>query len=285
MDEVLRAYAREGELRIFCARTTEMINEAQKTHNLSPAATVTLGKVLTIGVMLGTSLKNATDKLSVFIKGDGPIGNITTTFTHNGIVKGYVDNPAVDLLLTNGNKTNEIVGEGLMAVTYDMGLAQPYVGYVDLVNGEIDDDFAYYFSASEQQPSVVRANVELDENGRVISAGGVIIQAMPGTPDDLISELDTRLSNIDHLILSAESADDMLHAIMGDTKITTKSFVEPKYLCDCSKERLESVLVTLGSDELDSMLNEENSIKAQCHFCNKTYEFTRDDIEQIKASI
>ena len=101
----------------------------------------------------------------------------------------------------------------------------------------------------------------------------------------MISELDTRLSNIDHLILSAESADDMLHAIMGDTKITTKSFVEPKYLCDCSKERLESVLVTLGSDELDSMLNEENSIKAQCHFCNKTYEFTRDDIEQIKASI
>lgn len=282
MDEVLRAYAREGQLRIFCTRTTQMVMDAQKTHNLSPAATIALGKVLTIGVMLGVTLKNPDDRLSILIKGDGPIGNIATTFTNQGVAKGYVNNPEVDSPLVNGSTAGEVVGKnGVMAVTYDMGLAQPYIGYSSLVNGQIDDDFAYYFSTSEQQPSVVRANIELDENNNVVSAGGVIIQAMPGTPDDLIAELDTRFSNIDNLITSAESADAMLDSILGDREITVRETLEPKYICDCSRERLEMVLVSLGKEELYSILDTEGVVEANCHFCNKTYEFNREDVDDI----
>lgn len=285
MDEVLRAYTREGHLRIFCTKTTQMVMDAQKTHNLSPGATVALGKVLTIGVMLGVTLKNIDDRLSILIKGDGPIGNIATTFTNQGIAKGYVNNPDVDIPYINGSTAGEVVGKsGVMAVTYDMGLAQPYIGYSNLINGQIDDDFAYYFNTSEQQPSVVRANVELDENNNVISAGGVIIQAMPGTPDDLIAELDTRFSNIDSLIINAKSADEMLNSILEDRNISVRETLKPKYSCDCSRDRLEMVLTSLGKEELYSILDTEDVVEANCHFCNKKYQFNREDVDNIYAT-
>lgn len=286
-DRILRMVDEGLKMRIFAAETTELVEDARKTHNLSPIASAALGRTLTAGLMMGMMLKNEDDRLTLQVKGEGPLGGIVVVSNHRGIVKGYVNNPEVYLEPNSKGKLDvggAVGREGYLNVIKDIGLKEPYIGFVPLVSGEIGEDIAYYFLKSEQVPSVVALGVLIDKTGEVLSSGGFIIQLLPETENSIIEKIETNLQNfstVTNYLSDGESIEAVVKRIVGDINLKVLDEIAPHYICDCSRERMEKALISLGRAELNNIVESQGQVEIECHFCLKKYSFKQEDVDSF----
>ena len=241
---------------------------------------------MTAAAMMSTTLKEEKAAVTVQIKGDGPIGGIVVVVDSSANIKGYVHNPLVYLPLNSQGKYDVAgaIGNGYLNVIKDLGLKEPYVGYVDLISGEIAEDITYYYVYSEQIPTVTALGVLTNATEIVVSAGGFILQLMPGADEETISFIENKISSIppvSELLAQGKSPEDILDMLLceKDVKIIDKS--PCRYFCNCSRERMERNIMTLGKDEIMDMIKENQGAEAQCHFCNKKYWFSEEDLLKI----
>lgn len=290
-DYMIRATAANANIRAFAAYTLDTVEEARKRHNLSPVAAAALGRLLTGGVMMGSMLKNEDDLLTLQIKGDGAIGNIIVTADCNGNVKGFAGNPNVMLPASSAGKLDvgKAVGNGILTVIKDMGLKEPYAGQVVLQTGEIAEDLTYYFAASEQVPSSVGLGVLINrEDATVKQAGGFIIQLMPFADDEVIKQLEEnikKIPSVTEMLDRGMTPEEILGAILEgfDMEITDRQQV--KYHCNCNRDKIEKALISVGRDEINSMIAEGKPIVMNCHFCNTDYTFETEELKELLKRI
>ena len=280
-DYVIRATAGDGQIRAFVATTKGMVEKARELHQTTKVATAALGRTLTATSMMGLMMKNDGDKLTVIIKGNGPIGNVLATANSKGIVKGYVDNPNVVVPDYENGKLNvaAAVGtEGTVRVTKDLGLREPYNGSYPIVSGEIAQDLTYYFAVSEQTPSVVALGV-LTKEEEVEYAGGFIIQLMPDAVEENITKLEenvAKLDSITNMLKAGNTPEDILNIVLDDLNPQILDKCEVGFECECSKERVEGVLISLGKQQLSEIIEEDKQAEIGCQFCNTKYVFDED---------
>ena len=283
MNKLLKTLILENQLTLAVLDTTEMVNDAIKIHKLSPVCAAALGRALTVSTFMSSNLKNEIDKLSVTIAGNGVGGKITVCGNGNLDMRGYIDNPQVDIPLRKDGKLDvgSCVGkEGRLTITRSMGLKEPYSGSSRLVTGEIAEDFTAYYALSEQQPTAIALGVKIGKDLTCVGAGGVIIQALPGASEENLikaEEIMKGLKNVSTLI-EEKGAEGVLKDLFGD--ITYNEY-HPKYNCLCSKEYIEGVLISLGKTELEDIIKKEGSVKVSCQFCNTTYEFNEEDVSKL----
>lgn len=278
-------------VRFFITDTTEIVEEARRLHNLSPVASAALGRVLTGASIMGTMLKNDTDTLTFQVKGDGPLGSLLAVSDITGNVKGYAAHPDVALPPTQKGKLdvgNAVGSVGDMIVIRDFGLKEPFIGKVRLVSGEIAEDLAAYFMYSEQQPSIVSLGVFVGADGTVERAGGLIVQPMPYADDAVIDQLEALAASMPPMTELLKGDRDMESlvqiAMLGfETEIT--DVIETQFKCDCYREKFERGLVSLGVSELSQMIEEDGEAEIQCHFCSKTYHYSKQDLIYLLESI
>lgn len=285
-DKILRATAADGAIRIFVADTKDLVNEAFRHHNTYPVVTAALGRLLTAGAIMGVMQKSDNDKLTIKIDGDGPIGSLTVTADSKGRVKGYARNPKVDIALKPNGKldVSGAIGIGVLTIIKDLGLKEPYVGSSELISGEIAEDITYYFSTSEQIPSSVGLGVLVDTDYTVRHAGGFIIQLMPFAEDEIIDKLEENLKSIKSVTAMYEDGmtpENILNVLAKDMNPVITDEIEPEFYCNCSKERVKSVLSSLNRKEIDSMLIDGKPIEVHCDFCNSYYTFSIDEIKEL----
>lgn len=288
MDKLIRGTAKDGMIRVIGCITTDVVNDGAAVHNCTPVAAAALGRMLTAGVLLGSTLKNEKEVVTTKINGNGPIGGITVTAYNNGNVKGLVGNPDIELPLNSKGKLDvgAAVGkDGLLYVIKDLGMKDPYVGQVPIHSGEIAEDFTYYFTVSEQTPSAVSLGVLVDKDLTIKAAGGFIIQMMPDA-DPLLADLLTyrleEIPSITEMISSGKTIEEILEYIFDgmDLKISDE-IINPKYYCDCSRERIEKALLSIGEKDLTEIYEEGHDEELVCHFCNKKYKFTQEEIGKL----
>ncbi|NLY85591.1 MAG: Hsp33 family molecular chaperone HslO [Tissierellia bacterium] len=290
-DYLIRAIDKKGNIRVFVATTTNMVEKARKTHNTSATATAALGRALTAATMMGAMMKNPKDKLTLRINGGGPIGTILVVADNHGTVKGYVDYPYADLPSRKDGKLDvgSLVGnQGSITVIMDYGLKEPYVGQANLVSGEIAEDLATYYALSEQQPSAVGLGVLVDRDISVKAAGGYIIQLLPNIAEEDIDIIEKTLSQIEPvstLIDMGLSPEDIMEKLLGQFEMEVLDKVDIEFRCDCSKERIERVLISLGKEEIKDMIEKDGKGEVVCHFCNTKYNFSKEDLETILSKI
>ncbi|MEG2411645.1 MAG: Hsp33 family molecular chaperone HslO [Clostridium sp.] len=286
-DKLIRATAKDGQIRVIAAITTEMVGEAVKTHNCMPTASAALGRMLTGGVLMGAMLKNEKDSLTLQIDGGGEAKGIVVTAHSDGTVKGYIGNSQVDVELNEKGKLDvggAIGQSGYLKVIKDMGMKEPYAGQVPIYTGEIGDDIAYYFTVSEQTPSAVALGVLVDTDLSVKAAGGFIIQMMPGASEFLADIITYRLEEIPpitSLIEKGMTIEQILEFIFEDMDLKTYDSLVPEYKCDCSRDRVDRVLMSIGKKDLQEIYDEGKTEEISCHFCNKSYEFKTEDIKML----
>lgn len=286
-DYIIRGIDKKRNIRLFVATSTHMVEEARRTHGTSPTATAALGRVLTAAVLLGVTMKDEKDALTFKIKGDGPIGGIIAVSNNNGQVKGYVDNPYVDLPSRPDGKLDVggLVGKnGQLAIIKDLGLKEPYAGYSNLVSGEIAEDLVHYFYLSEQQPSAVNLGVLVDKDISVRAAGGYILQLLPGVEEkdiDRIEEILKRARPISTLIDQGLTPEQIMETLFGEFKMEILEKKEIQYKCNCNRERIEGVLLSLGKEEIKNIIEEDEKAEIVCHFCNKKYNFSKEDLQKL----
>lgn len=284
-DYIVRATAADSQIRVFAATTAEMVETARQHHNTSPVATAALGRLLTAGAMMGSMMKNDSDVLTIQIRGDGPLGGITVTADSSANVKGYVNNPDVMLPAKNGKlDVGGAVGIGLLQVIKDMGLKEPYVGQTILVSSEIAEDLTYYFANSEQVPSSVGLGVLMNHDNTVRRAGGFIIQLMPFASEDTISRLEQSLKNVTsvtELLDRGYTPEQLLQEIVGDLGLEIADTVPARFYCDCSKEKVEIVVASIGKKDLREMIDDGEDIEVKCHFCDTAYNYTAEELKEI----
>lgn len=287
-NELVRAIAANAQIRAFACNTREMAEDARRAHNTSPVVTAALGRLLSAGAMMGSMLKGDKDLLTLQVKGDGPMRGLTVTADAKGCVKGY---PIVPDVIVPANALGKLdvggaIGKGTLSVIKDMGLKEPYVGQTQLQTGEIAEDLTYYFAASEQVPSAVGLGVLMNKDNTVRQAGGFIIQLMPFAEEGVIARLEENLAkvaSVTALLEEGKSPAGMLQVLLDgmDPEITDTS--EVFFRCNCSKERIERVLISLGKEELSDMIQEGETIEVNCQFCNKSYSFTVDELKTLAA--
>lgn len=285
-DYIVRATAGDHQIRAFAATTRDLVEYARQTHNTSPVATAALGRLLTAGGMMGIMMKGEKDLLTIKIQGSGPIEGLTVTADSKGNVKGYVYNPGVMLPPNEFGKLDVggAVGEGVLSVIQDIGLREPYVGQTILVGGEIAEDLTYYYANSEQTPSSVALGVLMNKDNTVKQAGGFIIQLLPGATEEMIELLEKRLGEIHSvtsLLEEGKTPEMILTYILGGLGLDILEQTPVKFSCNCDKARVEKALVSIGRKELEEMIEEGKSIEVNCHFCNKNYEFTVEDLKDL----
>lgn len=285
-DYMIRATAANSQIRAFAATTKETVETARRAHNTSPVATAALGRLLTGGAMMGVMMKGDQDVLTLQIRCSGPIGGLTVTADSQGNVKGYVNNP--DVILPANDKGKLDVGGaldlGVLSVIKDMGLKEPYVGQVELKTGEIGDDLTYYFASSEQVPSAVGLGVLMEKDNTVRQAGGFIIQLMPFADEDVIAKLEKNLAevtSVTSLLDEGLSPEDILEKLLGNLGLEITDRVETGFHCNCSKERVSKVLISVGEKELKDMIREGQEVELNCHFCNSHYTFTIEELKEL----
>lgn len=289
-DKLLIATAKNDEVRIIAATTTELVSEGITVHECTPTAAAGLGRTLTAGALMGSMMKNEKDSLTIKIDGGGIAKGIIVTAHSNASVKGYIGNPKAELPQNSKGKLDVggIVGkDGMLTVIRDLGLREPYVGQVPISTGEVGDDLAYYFTASEQVPSAVGLGVLIDTDLSVKAAGGFIIQMMPGYQEltaDLIMYRLEEIPSITKMISEGMSAEDILNFIFEGMDLKIIGEMKPKYECDCTREKVERALLSIGKKDLEELYNEGKSEELKCNFCNKAYEFTHEDIGKLLNS-
>ena len=284
-DYIVRATVGDGQIRAFAATTGNLVEEARKRHDTSPVATAALGRLLTAGAMMGGMMKNETDVLTLQIKGDGPLGGITVTADAKGDVKGYVDHPEAMMPPKNGKlDVGGAVGIGLLNVIKDMGLKEPYVGQTILETSEIAKDLTYYYMNSEQVPSSVGLGVLMNKDNTVKCAGGFIIQLMPFAEDATIDKLEENLKNVTsvtELLDHGCTPEGLLEALLGNLGIEVLDTLPTQFHCNCSKERVEKAVASVGREDLQAMIDDGEDIEVKCDFCNSTYKYTVDELKEI----
>ena len=286
-DHIVRATAAGGAVRAFAAVTKDLVQMAHITHGTSGVASAALGRTLTAAAMMGRMFKNEKDMLTIQIKGDGPLGGIIAVSDAQSNVRGYVYEPQVYLPLNAAGKFDvaQAVGKnGYLNVIKDMGLKEPYVGYVELVSGEIGEDMAYYFASSEQIPTVVSLGVLVDTDEQVVTAGGYIIQLMPGADESIIEFIEDKVflaDSITYMLSVGMDAQAVLNSLLGEKELQITDRLPCKYQCNCSRERMERNLISLGAKELEEMAEEQHGAELQCHFCNTKYQFTEAELREL----
>lgn len=288
-DYIVRAIAAEGQIRAFAATTKNMTEEARKRHNMSPIAATALGRLLTGGAMMGAMMKNDADVLTVQIKGNGPIGQMTVTADAKGRVKGFVSNPEVMLPLKDGKlDIAGAVGIGVLSVIKDIGLKEPYIGDTILITSEIADDLTYYFATSEQVPSSVGLGVLMNKENTVHEAGGFIIQLMPDATEEMIDKLEKRINEIKSVTDMLEKGmtpEEILGHILGDMDLQILDTIPAQFHCNCSKERVSKAVMSVGAEELQKMIDDNKPIEVNCHFCNSHYTFSVEELQQMLEAV
>lgn len=285
-DYIVRATAAKNQIRAFAATTRDLVEAARAAHNTSPVATAALGRLLTGGAMMGVMMKGEKDLLTLQIKAGGPLEGITVTADSKGNVKGYVGNPNVVIHANDKGKLDVAgaVGVGFMNVIKDMGLKEPYVGQTVLQTSEIAEDLTYYFATSEQVPSSVGLGVLMEKDNTVKQAGGFILQLMPFTEEAVISRLEENLKNVTSVTALLEEGytpQMLLEKLLDGFDIEINDTIPTQFYCNCSKERVERALISIGRKDIQEMIDEGKEIEMNCHFCNKNYTFTVEELKKI----
>lgn len=285
-DIIVRATAAGAQIRAFACNALETVETARTAHNTSPVMTAALGRLLAAGAMMGSMLKNDTDLLTLQIKGDGPAHGLTVTADARGHVKGY---PIVPDVILPANALGKLdvagaLGQGTLTVIKDLGLKEPYSGQVQLQTGEIAEDITYYFAASEQIPSCVGLGVLMEKNNTVRQAGGFIIQLMPFAEESIIEKLEQNLAglpSVTTMLDQGNSAQDMLRIVLDGMDVEFTDTLPMEFRCDCSVERVERALISIGKEELREMIEEGKDVEINCQFCGKNYSFTPQELTEL----
>ncbi len=288
-DYIIRATAAGETVRAFAIKSTEMAAVARETHRTLPVVTAALGRLLSAGAMMGSMMKGENDKLTLQMKGDGPIGSLTVTADSHGNIKGFPANPAVDIPRKYAGKLDVggAVGKGVLTVIMDLGLKEPYNGQVEIQTGEIGDDLAYYFTVSEQTPSAVGLGVMVDTDSSVKHSGGFIIQIMPNASEETISALEEKLNGAPSVTSMMEEGlkpEDILEYYLGGLGLQINETMPVRFHCDCSKEKVGRALATISTKDLEDIINDGEEIEVKCYFCNSAYTFGIDELREIMGS-
>ena len=284
-DYIVRATAGNAQIRAFAAVTTNLVEEAREHHGTSPVATAALGRLLTGGVMMGSMMKNDTDMLTIQIQCSGQIEGLTVTADSKGNVKGYAFNPDVMLPAKNGKlDVGGALGQGVMTIIKDMGLKEPYSGQTILQTGEIAEDLTYYLAASEQVPSAVGLGVLMNKDNTVRQAGGFIVQVMPFAEEETIAKLEEnvqKIQSVTTLLEQGHTPESLLEQVLDGFDIEINDTIPTEFYCNCSKSRVERALISIGRKELNELIQEGKEVELNCHFCNKNYIFSVEELKEI----
>lgn len=285
-DYMVRAVAADAQIRAFAVSTRDLVERARAAHNTSPVVTAALGRLMTGALMMGAMLKGEQDILTLQVRGDGPVHGLIVTADGAGHVKGFADVPQAMMPPNSAGKLDVggVIGNGVLQVMKDMGLKEPYASTVDLQTGEIGDDLTYYFAASEQIPSVVALGVLMNRDNTVRQAGGFILQLMPFTPEELIGRLEQKLSGLQSvttLLEEGNTPEKLLEIVLGEFGLEITDRMPVAFQCDCSRERVEKVLLSLGEKELQELIDEGKEVELHCHFCNKGYVFAVEELQAL----
>lgn len=283
-DRLVRGTAMNGKVRAFAIRTTVLVDELRRRHDTYPTATAALGRTVTCAAMMGAMLKGK-EKLAIMVKGNGPLGQITAESNALGEVRGYVQNPHVHLPSNSLGKL-DVAGavgrEGSIDISKDLGMKEPYRGSVPIVSGELGEDFTYYFAVSEQTPAAVGLGVLVETDNSVKVAGGFIVQLLPGLTDDEITEIERAVGampSVTAVLDQGLEPEEMLRWLLPDVIILDE--LDINFVCQCSRERVEQTLVSLGQHELERLIEEDDQAEVVCHFCNEAYVFNKDELQVI----
>lgn len=285
-DYIVRASAADAQIRAFACTAREVAETARRVHNTSPVVTAALGRLLSAGAMMGVMLKGEQDILTLQISGDGPAGGLTVTADSHGNVKGYANVPDVILPANAVGKLDVAgaIGKGSLRVIKDMGLKEPYVGQTLLQTGEIAEDLTYYFAASEQVPSSVGLGVLMERDNTVKQAGGFIVQLMPFAEEGVIDRLEENLrkiTSVTALLEAGNTPEQILGQLLTGLNMEITDTIPTAFVCSCSKARVEKALISIGKEELKDMIEEGKEIEVNCHFCNRNYCFSVEELKQL----
>ncbi|MEG0177576.1 Hsp33 family molecular chaperone HslO [Anaerorhabdus sp.] len=284
-DILVKAIALNGKVRMYAARTTELCEQARIQHDLWPTSQAALGRVMSIGAIMAGMLKNEDDKIMIQINGHGSLGTCMVECNSKGDVKGFVGDNQIYLKYNENNKlaVGLAVGtDGYLKVTKSMGMKVDFTGQVALQSGEIGDDFAYYFTVSEQTPSAVSVGVLVNTDYSCLAAGGLLIQIMPDATEEDIEQVEkvvASLQPISTLINEGQTPQEILRALFVDTEILEESPLQ--WRCDCNKDRFKAALTTLDAKDIQEMIDEDHGCQVKCEYCNKTYDFSEDELKFI----
>ena len=285
-DYMIRATAADDSIRAFAATTRQMVEDARRAHDTTPVCTAALGRLLTGGVMIGSMLKEDKALVTIQIRGDGPAGGVTVTADSHFHAKGYVNNPHVQIPLKPNGKldVSGAIGKGTLTVIRDIGLKEPYVGTIQMPSAEIAEDLTLYFAESEQIPSSVGLGVLVDRDWSVRQAGGFILQLMPGAGDEVIDRLEKKIAglrSVTDLLEQGMLPEDILGELIGDFGLQITQKHEVSFACNCSRERIEKALISIGPEDVTEMIEEGKPIEVGCQFCGKQYRFGVEDLRRI----
>lgn len=287
MDNLFRYITADGSAVLSILDSTEIIRTMEQYHHTSATSSAALGRVLTITSLIGYGLKDDNCSLTLLIKGNGPIGSITAVSDWKGNVRGYCDNPFADLPENSKGKLDVggVVGQtGTLYVIKDLGLDTPYIGQVELVNGEIAEDIAAYFAYSEQIPTVCALGVLVNTDLSILNAGGFLLQLLPGASEEIIDQIEENISHIPpmtQMLSDGMSIEKISRVIMGNLEYDFLDSSKAGYRCNCSRERMEKVLISLGKEELTRLAEEQKDTEIVCHFCNQKYHFSDEELIQL----
>lgn len=285
-DYIVRATAAGAQIRAFAATTRGVVEEMRQIHNTSPVVSAALGRLLTGGAMMGAMMKGEEDLLTLQVIGDGPVGGMTVTADSHGYVKGYANAPQVILPASAQGKLDvgRAVGSGSLRVIKDMGLKEPYVGQTMLQTGEIAEDLTYYFAISEQVPSSVGLGVLMEGDNTVKQAGGFILQLMPFAEEATVARLEENLqkfSSVTAVLEEGNSPEQMLEMLLDGLSMQIADTMETRYRCGCSKQRVERAVASIGKKDIEEMIADGKDIEVDCHFCNKKYVFSVEELKRL----
>lgn len=289
-DYLVKALAYEGFVRAYAVNATETVAEAQRRHDTWNTSSAALGRTMIGALMLGATLKGE-DKMTVKIEGNGPAGAIVVDSNGKGEVKGYIKNPHISLSLNEIGKIDvrgAVGTEGMFTVIKDLGLKEPFSGQTPIVSGEIGEDFTYYLAVSEQIPSAVGVSVLVDTDDSIKTAGGFMIQIMPGASDEIIDQIEARLketARISTLLDEGQTPEEILQNLLATDDVVFLEKMPVQFKCDCSKEKFASAIITLGVEQIQELIDQDHGAEAVCAFCNNKYEYSEADLNELKQEI
>lgn len=287
MGKIVRYITEDGSAFVIAADTTDMVGMAEQIHKTSAVNTAALGRLMTAASMMGDMLKGKDDSITLRMNGEGPAGSLIAVADSEGNARGYVQNPVVEIPLNDKGKLDvkgTVGTNGYLYVMKDIGLKEPYVGQTEIISGEIAEDITNYFVSSEQTPSVCALGVLVNPDLTVAAAGGFIIQLLPFCPDEVISKIEYAVETLEPvtaMLSKGMTPDDIAKAAMKGLELSKLDESEIEYRCNCSKEKVEAALISTGRASLEDMISSGENTKVECHFCDKTYEFTPDDIQKL----
>lgn len=290
-DYLVRGIDESGNIRIFVASTTNLVEEAHRMHKTNATGSAALGRTLTAAILMGTMLKNDQDVLTISINGNGPGKGVHAVAKNNGTVKGYLVDPTVDVPSKANGKLDVgglIGNEGNLTVIMDLGLKEPYIGTAPLISGEIGEDIANYYALSEQQPSAVSLGVLVDRDYSIKAAGGYIIQLLPGVSDEEIGKIEENLAKakpVSEYIDLGYTPEKIMEEVLVGFNPRVLETIDLEYKCDCSREKTKKALISIGEKEINNIIEEDGQAELVCHFCDKKHDFSKKDLEEILLTI